>query len=132
MFVCACSFVNICCRNDVLMDGSAGSIKWQGHIPFTYHPTTMNPLPFSSLQTMARSPILSSALRRTPIVSLSKRCVQRHFSNRMPILQGSSRRLQTPLSFFTGSRTLMTERPIVQEATAFSWGRFAVTAVSTT
>jgi len=90
--------------------------------------STMLRLPASTLRPLLNPTILSSSLRRAP----TRLNGNRYFTH--GIFQSSQRpafpKLQTPLSFLKGSRTIMTGKPMVEQVQTpqFSWQRLAFTA----
>lgn len=85
--------------------------------------THMLRLPANTIRPLFNSTLLRSSLRRAPISN------SRFFSNGLvQCVRREPSKFQ--ISLPRGSRTIMTDRPIVQEANSFSWKKLAMTAVS--
>jgi hypothetical protein len=90
-------------------------------VPCYLH-TTMLRLPVNTIRPLFNSTLLRSSLKRAPTSN------SRLFSN--GLVQCVRREtFKFQISLPRGSRTIMTERPIVQEANNFSWKKTIVTAV---
>lgn len=75
----------------------------------------------NTVRPLFNSTLLRSSLRRAPN--------SRFFSNGLVhCVRREPSKLQIP--FPKGSRTIVTDRPIIQEANSFSWKKLAMTAVS--
>ncbi|PPQ90942.1 hypothetical protein CVT25_008253 [Psilocybe cyanescens] len=84
-------------------------------------------IPASSLYPLIHPTILSSTLRRAPTYG------SRNFSNGLVSIQQLFHRkptsnMQITRPFLKGTRSIVTERPMLQQDTAFNWQRFAITA----
>ena len=90
---------------------------------------TMIRLPASSLRTFVKAPVIASTSRRISVVPNS----HRNLSNGLvEVMQkhSTSTRFQKPLSLSMGARSFTTEKSFVEQASPFSWRRFATTAVT--
>jgi hypothetical protein len=89
-----------------------------------YLHTTMLRLPVNTIRPLFNSTLLRSSLKRAPTSN------SRFFSNGLvQCVRREPSKFQISLPKARGSRTIMTDRPIVQEANNFSWKKTIVTAV---